>query len=51
MNLKGRLTVLSFLQFFVWGAWLITIATYFSLIIWAQEPSLGQSFRRWPYLL
>lgn len=29
MNLKLRLTVLSFLQFFVWGAWLITIATYF----------------------
>src|SRR5205085_11529459 len=24
-----RLTVLSFLQFYVWGAWLITIATYF----------------------
>ncbi len=29
MNLKFRLTVLSFLQFFVWGAWLITIATYY----------------------
>jgi NHS family xanthosine MFS transporter len=29
MNLKFRLTILSFLQFFVWGAWLITIATYF----------------------
>ncbi len=29
MNIKSRLTVLSFLQFFVWGAWLITIATYF----------------------
>jgi NHS family xanthosine MFS transporter len=29
MNLKIRLTVLSFFQFFVWGAWLITIATYF----------------------
>lgn len=29
MNIKLRLTVLSFLQFFVWGAWLITIATYF----------------------
>lgn len=28
MNLKFRLTVLSFLQFFVWGAWLITIGTY-----------------------
>ncbi|HMO33890.1 MAG TPA: nucleoside permease [Lacibacter sp.] len=28
MNLKLRLTALSFLQFFVWGAWLITIGTY-----------------------
>src|SRR6476620_11165088 len=29
MNIKLRLTLMSFLQFFVWGAWLITIATYF----------------------
>src|SRR5215204_4685734 len=29
MDIKLRLTVLSFFQFFVWGAWLITIATYF----------------------
>ncbi len=29
MNIKLRLTIISFLQFFVWGAWLITIATYF----------------------
>jgi MFS transporter, NHS family, xanthosine permease len=28
MNLKLRLTIMSFLQFFVWGAWLITIGTY-----------------------
>lgn len=28
MNLKLRLTLLSFLQFFVWGAWLITIGVY-----------------------
>jgi MFS transporter, NHS family, xanthosine permease len=28
MNIKTRLTVISFLQFFVWGAWLTTIATY-----------------------
>lgn len=28
MNLKLRLTLMSFLQFFVWGAWLITIGTY-----------------------
>ena len=29
MSIKFRLTLMSFLQFFVWGAWLITIATYF----------------------
>lgn len=28
MNIKLRLTVMSFLQLFVWGAWLITIANY-----------------------
>lgn len=28
MNLKTRLTMMSFLQFFVWGAWLITIANF-----------------------
>lgn len=28
MSLKYRLTIMSFLQFFVWGAWLITIANF-----------------------
>ena len=28
MNIKYRLTVMSFLQFFVWGAWLITVGNY-----------------------
>jgi len=28
MSLKLRLTILSFLQFFVWGAWLTTLGTY-----------------------
>ncbi len=28
MNIKNRLTIMSFFQFFVWGAWLITIGTY-----------------------
>ncbi len=28
MNIKFRLTILSFLQFFIWGAWLITVANY-----------------------
>ncbi|GAB2614630.1 nucleoside permease [Novilysobacter erysipheiresistens] len=28
MNLKFRLIVLNFLQFFIWGAWLLTIGAY-----------------------
>ncbi|HZI53896.1 MAG TPA: nucleoside permease [Chitinophagaceae bacterium] len=28
MNIKLRLTILSFFQYFVWGAWLLTIGTY-----------------------
>lgn len=28
MGIKNRLTLMSFLQFFVWGAWLITIGNY-----------------------
>lgn len=28
MNIKLRLTILSFLQFFVWGAWLTTLGSY-----------------------
>jgi len=28
MNVKIRLTIMNFLQFFVWGSWLITIANY-----------------------
>ena len=28
MNIKSRLILMSFLQFFVWGAWLITVANY-----------------------
>lgn len=35
MNLKLRLTILSFLQFFVWGAWLTTLGTY------------GFSYKQW----
>ncbi|WP_027378014.1 nucleoside permease [Kaistella palustris] len=38
MSLKLRLTVLSFMQFFVWGAWLITIGVYwFGTKQWGGE--------------
>src|SRR5687768_1495658 len=28
MNIKGRLIVMNFLEFFVWGAWLISMGGY-----------------------
>lgn len=38
MSLKFRLTLMSFLQFFVWGAWLITVGNYwFGTKQWSGE--------------
>lgn len=36
MNIKLRLTILSFLEFFIWGSWLITIGAY-----WFQNKQWG----------
>ena len=44
MNIKFRLTLMSFLQFFVWGAWLITIATYFFSSEMANIENPGAKF-------
>jgi NHS family xanthosine MFS transporter len=44
MNIKLRLTVMSFFQFFVWGAWLITIATYFFSSDLAKIENPGAKF-------
>ncbi|MDR2207065.1 MAG: nucleoside permease [Flavobacteriaceae bacterium] len=38
MNIKLRLTILSFFQLFVWGAWLTTLGTYgFDIKKWSGE--------------
>jgi MFS transporter, NHS family, xanthosine permease len=38
MSIKFRLTLMSFLQFFVWGAWLITVGNYwFGAKQWSGE--------------
>lgn len=42
MNLKSRLTVLSFLQFFIWGIWLISLGGYmFANFNNPVDPNLG----------
>ncbi|HEX7904155.1 MAG TPA: nucleoside permease [Chitinophagaceae bacterium] len=40
MNLKSRLITLSFLQFFVWGIWLISLGGYM-FISFGNEPNIG----------
>ena len=38
MSIKLRLTIMSFFQFFVWGAWLITVGNYwFGTKQWSGE--------------
>ena len=44
MPINLRLTFMSFLQFFVWGAWLITIATYFFSGPMGSTEGAGQKF-------
>ena len=36
MHIKGRLIILSFLEYFIWGSWLITIGAY-----WFQNKQWG----------
>lgn len=36
MNIKSRLTILSFLEYFIWGSWLITVGAY-----WFQNKQWG----------
>jgi MFS transporter, NHS family, xanthosine permease len=44
MNLKVRLTVLNFLQFFVWGSWLISIGGYMGGVLKFQGSDIGNVF-------
>ncbi|GAB1596573.1 nucleoside permease [Lysobacter claricitrinus] len=44
MNLKLRLTLMNFLQFFVWGAWLLTVGAYWFQNRQWSGTSFGQIF-------
>ena len=40
MSIKLRLTIMSFLQFFVWGIWLISLGGYM-FVNFGTEQSIG----------
>lgn len=44
MSIKFRLTVLSFLQFFVWGTWLTSIAVYLGGTLHFSGSEIGKIF-------
>jgi NHS family xanthosine MFS transporter len=44
MTIKFRLTILSFLQFFVWGAWLISIGGYLGGVLHFKGSEIGGVF-------
>ena len=41
MGIKLRLTIMNFLQFFLWGAWLITLGTYMFKTLHATGGQIG----------
>ncbi|MEQ1553671.1 MAG: nucleoside permease [Ferruginibacter sp.] len=46
MNIKLRLTILNFLEFFVWGAWLISLGGYMFQTFGSEGSSIGLSIGR-----
>jgi len=44
MSIKFRLTLLNFLQFFVWGAWLISIGGYLGGVLHFKGSEIGAVF-------
>lgn len=44
MSIKFRLTIMNFLQFFVWGAWLISIGNYLGGTLGFKGVEIGAIF-------
>ncbi len=44
MGIKGRITVMNFLQFFVWGAWLLSFGKYLGVTLHFSGEQIGAIF-------
>src|SRR6266581_6393304 len=39
MNIKLRLTIMNFLEFFIWGSWLISLGSYMFNVLNVNHPN------------
>src|SRR5687767_3546287 len=44
MNIKNRLIVMNFLEFFVWGAWLISLGGYMIVVLKFTGSQVGSIY-------
>lgn len=44
LNLRIRLSLLMFLEFFVWGAWFVTMGTYLARTLGASDVENGMAY-------
>lgn len=44
MNIKFRLTVMNFLEFFIWGSWLISLGGYMFSVLHATGGQIGATY-------
>jgi NHS family xanthosine MFS transporter len=44
MNIKLRLTVMNFLEFFIWGSWLISLGSYMFNVLHASGSLIGATY-------
>src|SRR5436305_1914297 len=44
MNIKFRLTVMNFLEFFIWGSWLISLGSYMFNVLHASGTLIGATY-------